>query len=422
MSTSEARIDSSPLRVAYLNTRYPALSHTFIQQEILALEELGVEILPFSIRKPSLAELGEGADDHEIRRTVYVLDGVARFGRRLLVAVLCAPIRALRTVIASQRVSPDGLRPRIRHLAYALEGIALATALRRRRVHHVHVHMGNSGAMVAVLARTFEPRVRYSLTIHGPAEFLDVAGLRLARKAHDAEFVRFISDCGRAQTMALTSPSDWERFHVVHCGVRVGFRPARAPRSPGPLRILAIGRLAAVKGFPILLEAVRGLTGRGVPWTLRIAGDGPERSELEALASRLGIDKSVEFLGPVAPPVIQGELQKADVLAQSSFLEGIPVVLMEAMAAGVPVIATRVGGVPELIEDRVSGRLARPGCAEAVEALLHEVWADPQGAAVRAVAGRRMVEQSFDIRGTAKEMRALFERYVVAAGVAGHRT
>jgi glycosyltransferase involved in cell wall biosynthesis len=175
--------------------------------------------------------------------------------------------------------------------------------------------------------------------------------------------------------------------------------------------MLAIGRLASVKGFPVLFAACRRLSEQGLGWSLRIAGDGPERAALEGRARALGLIDHIDFLGPLAPAAVQAELRAAGMLVLPSFLEGIPVVLMEAMAAGVPVVASRVGGVAELVEDRVSGRLVAPGSSEDLAAAIRETWEHGEEASRRAIAARKAVERGFDVRGTAREMRALFERY-----------
>jgi glycosyltransferase involved in cell wall biosynthesis len=403
---------SPPLRLAYLNTRYPFLSHTFIQREVASLREQGVEVVTFSIRRPGVEELGVGADTREVSSTVYLLPGVGRLGFGALRAFVTSPLRLVRVVLAAQRLSPGGLGARFRHLAYAVEAVALAQGMRRSGLTHVHVHMANNAAMVALLASRFDPRIRYSLTIHGSAEFFDVFRLRLREKAENAEFVRCISLFCRAQVMAWTSPASWDRFHVVHCGIPLDAFSGIEPGRDGLLRVLTVGRLVAVKAYPVLFEALVILKARGIPWKLRMAGDGPERGRLEALAERLGIGDSVEFLGAIGEPRIPEELRRAGVLVVSSFMEGTPVVLMEAMAAGVPVLGTRVGGIPELVEDKATGRVVSPSSPQEIASALADIWERAPEAAARAAAARRRVESDFDARATGREMLSLFRRYV----------
>lgn len=415
MRTATTSEREPKLRIAYLNTRYPALSHTFIQREIEGLRSLGAEIRTFSIRRPAAEELGAGADASEIEATTYILDPRTRFLAQAMWSLLAAPWRACRAIASSQRLSSSGVRERLRHVVYAFEGMVLARLLRRHALRSIHVHMANNGAAVAMLAAAYDGRLGYSLTIHGSAEFFDVVRLSLRQKVERASFVRYISWSGQAHLMALTPPSTWTRFHVVHCGLQLGPMRHLSTGSSNRLSLLAVGRLTAIKGYAVLLQALKLLATRGAPWHLRIAGDGPDRESLEGLAQQLGIADAVHFLGPLAPAGVADELGKADLLVVSSFMEGIPVVLMEAMAAGVPVVATRVGGVPELIRDGVNGLLVDPGSPEALADALEHVARDRVGAAQRAEVARRTVETSFDLRATTAELLDLFRRYGVVA-------
>ena len=311
--------------------------------------------------------------DHEEaqRETRYVLGGSMW---PLLRGIVAGPIRFMRAVRASQRFSPPGLRQRLKHLAYAAESVVLRGIMREVGVDHVHVHMANNGAMVALLATRFDRNLSYSLTIHGSAEFYDVANLRLREKAENAKFVRCISDYCRSQVMICCDSDDWDRLHVVHCGVDTDmFRPAPAPAPAlapggGPIRLVTVGRMVPIKGYTLLLRACRRLLDEGLDLRLEMVGDGPLRSELEALASTLNLERHVSFAGPVGQDRIAAHYAQADVLVISSFMEGVPVVAMEAMAVGLPIVATRVGGIPELVEDGVSGMLVSPSSTEALVA------------------------------------------------------
>jgi glycosyltransferase involved in cell wall biosynthesis len=272
--------------------------------------------------------------------------------------------------------------------------------------------MANNGAMVALLACRFDPRLDYSMTIHGSAEFFDVHRLRLRDKVEGAVFVRCISEFCRAQVMTWTSRPAWARLHVVHCGLDPDFFACPPRERDGVFRVLAIGRLVPIKGYPQLLDAIRSVSRTGVECRLRVVGDGPMRAELAELASRPSPPVRVEWLGPQAPAAVREELRHADVLAVSSFMEGTPVVLMEAMAAGVPVVATRVGGVAELIEDGRNGLLVTPGSVDALSRALCAVWADEGAAKQRAQEGHATVLTHFHIRDVAQRMRALFQRYL----------
>jgi glycosyltransferase involved in cell wall biosynthesis len=400
-------------QLAYLNSRYPAVSHTFIQREVEALRRLGVDIVPFSVRRPASAELGPGAGTEEIARTTYLLDGIVRTAAAAAWAVLRSPLAAIKSLAASQRLSPAGLTARLRHAVYALEGLLLARHLRKRALRHVHVHMANNGAMVAVLATVANPDLAYSLTIHGSAEFFDMHRLRVRVKAERAQFVRFISEAGRAQVMAFTDPRAWARFHVVRCGVDTPPLTTRQRLPAAEPALVAVGRLVPIKGHRLLLDAMRLAADSGLPLRLRLVGSGPERTALALQAQRLGLGDRVEFLGPLAPSAVQQVLAVSDALVLSSLMEGVPVVLMEAMAAGVPVLATRVGGVPELIDEGQTGLLVPPGSAEALAAGIRTLLADRPGAERRAAAARARIEADFNGSKCAESLLALFERYSV---------
>ena len=295
----------------------------------------------------------------------------------------------------------------MRHVAYAFEGIVLARHLARLGIRHVHVHMANNGASVALLACRYDPGLEYSLTIHGSAEFFNVPGVRLRDKAEGARFVRCVSSFCRAQVMAWVAPEVWPRLHIVRCGIDPArYRPARH-EAGGPVRLVAIGRLEPIKGYPLLLEACARL---GVDWRLELVGDGPARGDLERRAKELGIEARVRIAGAVATDEIPSLLERSHLLVLSSFMEGLPVVLMEAMAAGLPVVATRVAGVTELVEEGVSGFLAQPGTVEELQGALERALASRPRFEELGRAGRARVERDYDVRGTARGMLDLFGR------------
>lgn len=400
------------LRLAYLNSRYPSLSHTFIEREIRFLRELDVEVRACSIRRPAANDLLGATNETSSEETFYVLGSVAGLLVRAFAGMLRHPIRGLRAFWRGQRLSPPGWRERMKHVAYALEGIVLARHLASQGLRHVHVHMANNGASVALLACRYDPGLEYSLSIHGSAEFFNVKGVRLREKVEGARFVRCVSSFCRAQVMAWASPEIWPRLHIVRCGIDpTRFRLAKR-EAGGPVRLAAIGRLDPIKGYPLLLEACARLGAGGADWRLELAGDGPMRGDLERLAKTLGIDGRVRFAGAVATDDIPAFLERADVLVISSFMEGLPIVLMEAMAAGLAVVATRVAGVTELVEEGVSGFLAQPGTVEELHGALSRVLAHRPRFEELGKAGRRRVERDFDIRRTAREMKDLFDRHL----------
>ncbi len=401
--------------VAYLNSHYPSVSHTFIEREIAALREEGVDVIPFSVRPGErFGRINARAADE----TIVLLDSMATLLLRSAGRMMRHPVRAMRAIICAQRLSQPGVRERLRHLVYAIEAARLAVELRTRHLNHVHVHMANNGAMVALLACVHDPAISYSLSIHGSAEFFNVDCNNLAAKAERALFVRCISNFCRSQVMAWSKPEAWERYHVVRCGIDPGETIAddatSAAASHRPLRLITVGRLHPIKGYAMLLRACSALRDHGLDWTLDLIGDGPERARLNALARELMIADRVRFHGALPPEQTRERYRSADIMVMSSFMEGVPVVLMEAMAAGLPVIATRVGGIPELVDEGISGLLVSPASAEQLTDALCELGAasrDRRAAMGRA--GRERVMKAYALDRLGRQMSGLFEQFQV---------
>lgn len=397
--------------IAYLNTEYPSLSHTFIEREVRALRERGFEIQTFSIRPPGKHATLGGHHAKAADETFAILEKKSRLVTSSLGAFIKSPATWCRTIAAAMKLAPDGVKSRVTHLAYAAEAFVLAGELKRRGIEHVHVHMANNGAAVAKLACVYNSRLTYSLSIHGSAEFFHVDSWTLAAKVSDAVFVRCISDFCKAQVMIWTSPTIWDRFHVVHCGIDPEqFVPSEKPAS-GTLRLLTVGRFHPIKGYPLLLDACKALSDSGVEWSLDMVGDGGERARLETQAKSLGIAPRVKFSGAVGQDAIQRHFDEADVMVVSSFMEGVPVVLMEAMAKGLVVVSTNVGGIPELVDQGKSGALVTPGSSARLAEALVVCARERDRFPAMAVAGRAKIQSEFTVRHVADGMAALFARY-----------
>ena len=246
--------------------------------------------------------------------------------------------------------------------------------------------------------------------MHGPTEFFDLRHYRLVEKLRSARFVVCISDFARSQLMALAESDTWSRLHVVHMGVPVeNFTPSESADLPehAPC-VLYIGRLVPEKGQAVLLEAVALLAKRGHEIGVTLAGDGALRSELESLAERLGLASQVTFLGAVSQDELRRLYEKASIFCLPSFAEGVPVVLMEAMAMGVPVISTRIAGIPELIENGRSGFLVSPGRPEELADRLEALLDNPSLRHEMGAAGRKKVLLEFNAKNSATQLYQLF--------------
>jgi colanic acid/amylovoran biosynthesis glycosyltransferase len=415
------------VRIGYLCSEYPGVSHTFVLREVNALRKLGLEIDTFSIRRAG-SILSE-ADRIAYETTFAILPARATslLGAHLRL-LLSKPRAYLATLAVAWRLAPPGLRGRLWQLFYFIEAVILWLQCEQRGIRHVHVHLANVAADVALLAAHLGSEVdpldpwSWSLTIHGPFEFYDVSRFRVAEKVRRARFVVCISDYARSQLMALSAVEEWGKLHVIHVGIPIAqFTRNGAAREAD--EILFIGRLVAVKGQAVLLEAVALLTERGIPVNVVMAGEGPEREGLEGLAASLGLGDRVAFPGAVGQDDIHALYASATIFCLPSFAEGIPGVLMEAMAMGLPVISTRITGVPELVEDGHNGLLVAPGRVDQLADALARLLLDSQLREQFGAAGREKVLSEFNTDSSAEAMyelilRALGETAATTEGAA----
>jgi glycosyltransferase involved in cell wall biosynthesis len=398
----------APTTIAYIAAEYPKVSHTFIQREIAALRRAGARVRPITIRRtPASGLLGE-EDRREAAMTYAVLPTT---WQRLVAAhartALRAPRRYAGTLRLALRLSAPGARNRLWQLFYFAEAGLVADELRRGSVDRIHAHFVNVAAWVALLAAELGD-VPWSFTMHGPLEFDNVEFHGIPEKVRRAEFVACISDFARAQLMRLVEPAHWPKLHIVHCGVRPADYPAAPARDPaGPLEIVSVGRLDAMKGFSVLLDAFGELLAGGTQARLTLVGDGAERATLEAQARGRGIGHAVRFTGSVDAAEVTRRLAAADVFCLPSFAEGVPVVLMEAMASGLPVVSTWVMGIPELVRDG-AGVLVPPGRPEPLAAALAGLAGDAQARRRMGEAGRAIVARDFDVDRSAHRLLGLF--------------
>lgn len=406
-----ADILPAKVQVAFLTNVYPKVSHSFIRREIEALERQGFDVFRTSVRHHRTGgSLPEPRDQAEALRTHVLLDGNPAALVRDVLAMLPTRtpkvLRALRLAISIGRRG-SGM---IRSLAYLAEACRLVRLLEARGIRHLHVHFGTNPAAVARFVRLLSD-ITYSFTVHGPDEFDAPAGLLLPEKVEDAAFVVAISDYGRAQLMRWSRTIDWKKINVVRCGVDESLLQATPIAPVGkPGRLVCIGRLSAQKGFSLLLGAVARLSDKAVQ--LRIVGDGELRAELEAQIAAHGLEGRVVLLGAGSAEDVRREISEARALVLPSFAEGLPVVLMEALALGRPVIATRIAGIPELVDERC-GWLVPAGNEEELARALREALAcEPARLARMGAAGRQQVLRNHDANHNAGQLSALLRSWV----------
>lgn len=415
------------LRLAYVCSHYPLLSHSFILREVEALRALGAELSTFSVRRSDPAMLLSSSDRQAFVSTYALLPtswrALASAHLRLFVT---RPRRYLRTLGYALRSGPRTLRGPLWQLFYFAEAGLLWAQCHERELHHIHAHLANVGSDVALLAARLgggsgqRAHWSWSFTMHGPDEFFDTRHFRLAEKVRDANVVVCISDFTRSQLMSLVDEDQWHKLRVIRCGIpTANFQPDEAEHEAEP-EILCVGRLVPQKGHGVLLGAVSLLRDRGHPVRVVLVGTGPTREALERQAERLRIDAQVVFAGPVGQDAIKDLYARASVFCLPSFAEGLPIVLMEAMAMGLPAVSTRINGIPELVEDGRSGYLVAPGRADELADALERIIVDPALGRRFGRAGREKVLKEFDVGRSARQLDVLF-RGLLGIGTPGSR-
>lgn len=392
------------MKLAYVLNTYPEGSHTFIRREIAALERLGHEVHRFAMRAPAIAPV-DPADTAEEVKTHYVLHQGA--GALAAAVAQCAGrgglARATRLAWRAARRAGQG---RLRHAAYLAEACYLAGRLRRAGVHHIHAHFGTNAATVAMLTSTLTG-IPFSFTVHGPEEFDRPEALDLPEKLRRAAFSVAVSSYGRSQLCRWSAPEIWPRIKVVHCGIDPDdFN--EPPGVPPETRLVCIGRFAEQKGHLTLIEAM-GLLGDDVP-PLTLVGDGPLRREIEQAIARLGLGDRIELTGWLCGDEVRARLAAAQALVMPSFAEGLPVVIMEAMAMRRPVIATYIAGIPELVMPGKTGWLVPAGDATALASAIRALAAAPPEELDRmGRAARQCALERHDIDTEAARLAAYFQ-------------
>lgn len=393
------------MRTGVLVSQYPAPSHTFIRREVAALRRQGLEVETFSIRPgQALSEEDRG----EAARTFVVLGGGAAGLAVAVLAALARPGPWLGALRAALRHALPGLG-RLKALVYFAEGLRLAAELERRGVVHLHSHFANPAAVAGIAAARYLG-IGWSVTLHGLSDFAGAMTPRLAEKLEDARFVASATEWGRGRIRERGGGAHDAKVHVVRCGVEVARlpAPARAAPAPGePLVVLNVGRLSPEKGQVGLVEAFAGLVARGVDARLVLVGGGPEEAAIRAAVAAHGLERRVVLRGAQPEAAVLAEMARAHVFAMSSLMEGLPVVLMEALALELPVVAPAITGIPELVVDGESGLLYPAGDWGALAARLATLSADPALRAQLAAAGRARVLREFDADAAAAPLARL---------------
>jgi glycosyltransferase involved in cell wall biosynthesis len=385
---------SERLVIAYITGIYARASDSFVRGEVSELRALGHEVHTFSVRRPDARELVTPAIRAEHDRTEYLL---AAGPRKLFASVLRMatrrPGRSRRALALALRIGWPGVKGRLWPLAYLVEAAYLAERLVDLGVDHLHDHISEGSAAVAMLASELTG-IGWSFTAHGPEEFDRAETLALDQKVAHASFAVAISEFARAQILRRARHADWARVHVVRCGVDESFLETSPDGLDPVARLVSVGRLAEQKGVPVLFDAAARLASAGIDFELTLVGDGPMRRELEASAARLGLGERVTFAGWLGAGEVRALVARSRALVLASFAEGLPIVIMEALALGRPVVATDVGAVAELVETGATGWLVPAGSATALADAMRAALEAPRAELDRlGAAGAALVRQ-----------------------------
>lgn len=399
------------MKLAYLMNQHPYASCTFIRREILELEAQGVAVSRFSIRYPELTITDQG-DQQELTKTRFILTGgMARLGLGLLKALITRPQRWLQTLgltLSLARRSDRGLGV---NLAYLAEACVLLDWLQAAGITHVHCHFATNATAVAMLCQSLGGP-SYSFTVHGPHEFDQPEAISLGEKITRAAFVVAISSFTRSQLLRWCSYQHWSKIHIVHCGVdQLFLAPPPTPLPPTPV-FVCVGRISEQKGHLILLEAVSWLANQQQRFKVVLVGDGPLRSQLEALIAQLKLHDYIEITGWATNAEVQQHILKAQVMVVPSFAEGLPVVVMEALALGRPVLATYIAGMAELVEPGVCGWLVPAGSAQPLaDAMARVIHTPLETLTQMGQAGAQRVVQNHSAAVEAGKLKQLLGQY-----------
>jgi colanic acid/amylovoran biosynthesis glycosyltransferase len=357
------------MNIAYLVNQYPKVSHSFIRREIQALEALGMKVFRFSIRSCE-AELVDPQDVIELKKTKVVLEqGLLPLLLAFVKCFLKQPIVTLKTLFFTVQLSSKSDTGLIKHFAYLCEACSLLIDFSRCQVAHVHTHFGTNSTTVAMLCSMLGGP-SFSFTVHGPEEFDRPREIALTEKIHRAKFVFAISSFTRSQLFRWCDYQEWAKIKLIRCGLDNSFLEQASIPVPDRCQFVCVGRLCEQKGQLLLVSAAKCLADLGYNFSLILVGDGEMRPQVEALIKKFGLTDSISITGWASSQAVTQHMQDSRVFVLPSFAEGLPVVLMEALALKRPVISTYVAGIPELVVPGENGWLIPPGSVDSlVEAM-----------------------------------------------------
>jgi colanic acid/amylovoran biosynthesis glycosyltransferase len=402
------------MKLAYFVNQYPKVSHSFIRREILALERIGYDIERFSLRSDK-DELVDSLDQNELTKTQYILaEQPLKIASAFTKTFCSSPQLFLKSLKVAIKLGIRSDRGLIRHLIYLIEACVLLQWEKTTGIEHIHAHFGTNSTAVVMLAQLLGG-ADYSFTVHGPEEFDKPEFIHLAEKIHHSRFVVAISSYGRSQLFRWIPASEWHKVKIVRCGLDAAFLAQKATKIPEASRqLLCIGRLCEQKGQLLLLDAMKQLHDEGVNCKLILAGDGPMRNDVENRIAAYQLNNVVEITGWISSEQVKSLLIESRGMVLPSFAEGLPVVIMEALALRRPIISTYVAGIPELIQHGKNGWLVPPGDVSSLKTAMQELL-NTSDADLEAMGehGFNAVLAQHDIEKEAAKLAALFTEAVI---------
>jgi len=396
------------MKIGYLISQYPAVNHTYLLREVRSLREQGFDVVVVSIAPPDRppAALTESEREEAARTlTVKTASFASLLGAHLAVLVR-RPSGYLRGLAVALSLG-GGARRLLYNLFYFAEAVLAGRWFEAARVRHFHVHYAST---VGLLASRIFP-LSMSITLHGRGEFVDPAAFRLREKVAASAFVCAISHYARSRIMMACEPALWEKIELARLGVDPeSLTPGEFRIAPDPFEILSVGQMVPIKAHRLLLEALARLVPEHPRLRLRLVGEGPERRELERYAAALGLADRVQFEGALGFDRVEQLYRRADLFVLASFDEGLPVVLMEAMAMRLPCVATSVAGIPELIRDGVDGLLVAPSDVEGLAEAIRGLVRDPERRRRMGEAARQRILACYDLRRNTAALAEIFRR------------
>jgi glycosyltransferase involved in cell wall biosynthesis len=391
-------------RIAYLLHRFPRITDTFIMREVRALRKADTDIKIISIWKPDTTDTDVEVIDEWFHQTSFLLPrSVASIVGAFFATIMRSPQLFASSLYLALTTARPGLRGLIYQIFYLGEAVLAADALRKNGIVHVHNHFGDHTGIITMLAAKLAG-ISYSISFHGPHVFFDGKFAKIKEKVAHARFSRCISYFCRSQVILFSEGADVSSLKIVHCGLQLGEYEFRLPRQKVE-RLYCAARLAPEKGFEFLIHALKILRDQNYVLELRLVGDGPHRSALQRLASELGVADCLRFLGHLDEASKMRELYAADLFVLPSLAEGLPSSATEAMAVGVPVIATNIAGTSELVEDGKSGLLVRPSDPQALADAIIRMIEDYEFRVRASELGRKKVIEEFDVDKEAAKLK-----------------